>query len=405
MITKLLSRDVSLILIASFFYMACPMMVTPLIAGFSESLGASAVLMGFVGGMMNIVSLCCRPFVGNLADKVSKYRLSTIGSLLMIVACIGYVLAPSSSVIVLARIVNGIGFSCCSVCMATWISNLLPKERIGAGMGLYGTMNALAMAIAPALGISLYGRIGYRVAFIVATALAVMVLFTIQCVHDKGEVRQRAAGSKHSGFVAVDVLPVAAIIMLFAIPYCATQSFLVSYIAARGLAVSAGFFFPLYAVVLLVLRLSLANWFDKKPFLFFLGACSVCMLASIAFLTDMENDWLLFCCSSVYGRRLRHHVFGLSIDGYSSGWRGKARPGQQHLLHWFRPWHGVGANHRRPSLWSCAHRFLLSGAGIGGAAGASCIRFQSSAFSPCLSNGFSAFAGIGRILADVFFVG
>ena len=42
MITKLLTRDISLILAASFFYMACPMMVTPLIAGFSESLGASA---------------------------------------------------------------------------------------------------------------------------------------------------------------------------------------------------------------------------------------------------------------------------------------------------------------------------------------------------------------------------
>lgn len=64
MITKLLTRDISLILAASFFYMACPMMVTPLIAGFSESLGASAVLMGLVGGMMNVVSLCCRPFVG-----------------------------------------------------------------------------------------------------------------------------------------------------------------------------------------------------------------------------------------------------------------------------------------------------------------------------------------------------
>lgn len=95
MITKLLTRDISLILAASFFYMACPMMVTPLIAGFSESLGASAVLMGLVGGMMNVVSLCCRPFVGNLADKISKYRLSTIGSLLMIVACVGYIFAPT----------------------------------------------------------------------------------------------------------------------------------------------------------------------------------------------------------------------------------------------------------------------------------------------------------------------
>lgn len=139
MITKLLTRDISLILAASFFYMACPMMVTPLIAGFSESLGASAVLMGLVGGMMNVVSLCCRPFVGNLADKISKYRLSTIGSLLMIVACVGYIFAPTPAVVVGARIINGVGFSLCSVCMATWISSLLPKERVGAGMGLYGT--------------------------------------------------------------------------------------------------------------------------------------------------------------------------------------------------------------------------------------------------------------------------
>ena len=115
MITKLLTRDISLILAASFFYMACPMMVTPLIAGCSESLGASAVLMGLVGGMMNVVSLCCRPFVGNLADKISKYRLSTIGSLLMIVACVGYIFAPTPAVVVGARIIHGVGFSLCSV--------------------------------------------------------------------------------------------------------------------------------------------------------------------------------------------------------------------------------------------------------------------------------------------------
>ncbi len=119
MITKLLNRDISLILAASFFYMACPMTVTPLITGFSGSLGASAVLMGLVGGMMNVVSLCCRPFVGNLADKISKYHLSTIGSLLMVVACVGYVLAPTPSIVVAARVINGIGFSCCSVCLAT----------------------------------------------------------------------------------------------------------------------------------------------------------------------------------------------------------------------------------------------------------------------------------------------
>ena len=299
MITKLLTRDISLILAASFFYMACPMMVTPLIAGFSESLGASAVLMGLVGGMMNVVSLCCRPFVGNLADKISKYRLSTIGSLLMIVACVGYIFAPTPAVVVGARIINGGGFSLCSVCMATWISSLLPKERVGAGMGLYGTMNALAMAIAPALGIAVYGSLGYRAAFVLATVLAVAVVVTVQLVHDKGEVVQKSAPAKGRGcFVARDVLPVAAIIMLFAIPYCATQSFLVSYIAARDLAVHAGWFFPLYAIILLVLRLSLADLFDKKPFVFFLAGSSVSALIAILLLAVMQNNLVLFVAAA-----------------------------------------------------------------------------------------------------------
>lgn len=299
MITKLLTRDISLILAASFFYMACPMMVTPLIAGFSESLGASAVLMGLVGGMMNVVSLCCRPFVGNLADKISKYRLSTIGSLLMIVACVGYIFAPTPAVVVGARIINGVGFSLCSVCMATWISSLLPKERVGAGMGLYGTMNALAMAIAPALGIAVYGSLGYRAAFVLATVLAVAVVVTVQLVHDKGEVVQKSAPTKGRGsFVARDVLPVAAIIMLFAIPYCATQSFLVSYIAARDLAVHAGWFFPLYAIILLVLRLSLADLFDKKPFVFFLAGSSVSALIAILLLAVMQNNLVLFVAAA-----------------------------------------------------------------------------------------------------------
>ena len=76
---KVYSRDIILVLAASFFYLASPMLVTPLITGFSGSLGASAALMGMIGGLMNLCALFCRPFVGNLADRVSKYRLSAVG--------------------------------------------------------------------------------------------------------------------------------------------------------------------------------------------------------------------------------------------------------------------------------------------------------------------------------------
>lgn len=134
--TKLYSRDILLILAASFCYFSSPMLVTPLITGFAGSVGASAALMGVIGGVMNLCSLFCRPLVGNLADRLSKYKVSTAGAALMSLACLGYILSSHPAGIVFFRVVNGVGFACCSVCMSTWMSNLLPKEKVGSGMGV-----------------------------------------------------------------------------------------------------------------------------------------------------------------------------------------------------------------------------------------------------------------------------
>lgn len=305
MIARLFTRDISLVFAASFFYMSCSFIATPLIAGFSESLGAGAVFMGIIGATFNTVALLSRPFVGNLADRLSRAHLSSIGAALMLVGSAGYVLAPAPAVVMLARIVHGLGMSCCSICMSTWIAGLLPREHTGAGMGLYGATNALGQAVAPALGIFLYERIGYRLVFLLGTALALAVLIVIRFVSDKGAPHPQATAKKHRGLVAPNVVPVGLIIMLFAIPYCATQTYLVSYIAARGLAVHAGWFFPFYAIVLLVLRLSLADLFDKKPFRFFLGVIACCALVSLALLTVMQSNLALLaaavCMAGGYG--------------------------------------------------------------------------------------------------------
>ena len=52
--SKTYNRDIILILVSGFFYLSCPMLVTPLITGFSGSLGANAALMGIIGGVMNV---------------------------------------------------------------------------------------------------------------------------------------------------------------------------------------------------------------------------------------------------------------------------------------------------------------------------------------------------------------
>lgn len=299
--SKIYSKDIILVLAASFFYMASPMLVTPLITGFSGSIGASAALMGLVGGMMNLVSLFCRPLAGNLADRISKYKLSFIGAVFMTLACVGYIFAPNEAVVVIARIINGFGFACCSVCMATWMSDMLPKDKIGSGMGFYGTMNALAMAVAPAIGVSAYQTFGYRASFVIALVFSVAIIAVIQFIGDRGEPEKEPVSTdeeqKRIELIDVKVIPIALIIMLFAIPYCATQSFLVTYTETRGLHIFVSLFFPAYAVVLIVLRLSLRNLFDKLPFQVFLLAGIVSELMAILLLTLMNNNVIMILAS------------------------------------------------------------------------------------------------------------
>ena len=302
------SKDIILVPAATFFYMSSPMLVTPLITGFTESIGGSAAVMGFVGGLMNLCSLFCRPFAGNLADRLSKYKVSLIGAVFMSLACIGYILAPNEAVVVTARIINGIGFACCSVCMATWMSNMLPKEKIGSGMGVYGTMNALGMAVAPAIGVSVYQRFGYRMAFCIALVFSIAIIIVIQFIKDKGNPVQteKTENIKPAGeitvkprlqVVDVKVLPIAFIIMLFAIPYCATQSFLVTYAEVRNLPVTVSMFFPTYAIVLIVLRLTLRNLFDKLPFDVFLLSSCICEFLAILLLAGMRNNIMMMLAS------------------------------------------------------------------------------------------------------------
>ena len=89
------------------------------------------------------------------------------------------------------------------------------------------------------------------------------------------------------------MVPLSLTFMMFAIAYFANQSFIMNYIEARHLPVSADLFFMFYAVALLVLRLGLRDLFDSRGFRFWLTVCSLGMLAMLACMTFLFNDWML----------------------------------------------------------------------------------------------------------------
>ena len=292
------TKDVILVMAASFFFMFSTMFVNPLINGYAKSLGASSAFAGVIVGIMSIASMFLRPIAGNLTDKLSKYCLSLIGGILIMVGVIGYVIAPASNWLLIFRLINGVGFVLCTVCMSTWLAFLVPRAHVGQAMGFYGLMNALAMAVAPALAINVYQKTGYRLALIASAIAAFMMVIIIQFVGNranpkKGTAKKKSGSSHQFKIIQKNVLPIALLTTLFAFPYFSTQADLVTYAQERHLNVNVGSFFLIYAVVLLVIRIFLKNFFDTVKFGIWFWVSIGATLIYLLLLSTMKNNLMM----------------------------------------------------------------------------------------------------------------
>ena len=296
------SRDVKVLMVAGFCYLCCSMSTSPIVAGYAKSIGASGLWMGIISALTTGVAVVCRPITGNLSDRTVKFRLVVAGCLLMMAASVGYVMLPYVWGVVLFRCLHGVGYACCSIGMSTWLTMLLPPEQLGSGVGMYGTVNALAMAVAPVIGIRTRDWLGYSGSFLVGGGFALATILLSLLISNRGapvSVPEKKKAAPRMKLVYPRVLPIAIALGLITIPYTANKSFLVTYVETAGVSVQPDLFFTMYAGILVLLRVSLRRLFDKVTYSRFLLLCSLSMIASLASLYFMDG-WLLMLLAALF---------------------------------------------------------------------------------------------------------
>ena len=287
------TKDVILVMAASFFFMFSVMFVTPLINGYAISLGASAVFAGIITGIMSVVSMFLRPVAGNLTDRFSKYSLSFIGGVLILIGVAGYCLSPSGNWLLIFRLINGTGFVLATVCMTTWLAFLVPRSHVGEAMGFYGLMNALAMALAPALAINLYKVIGYKSALWLAVVAAILMIISIQFLGDHAKPKINSSKKRKIKIIQKDAIPIALLTTFFAIPYFITQADIVVYVERQYFSIAVGYFFVIYAIALLLIRIGLKKYFDLIRFGFWFWLSLIATILFLIVAAFMVNNWLM----------------------------------------------------------------------------------------------------------------
>ncbi len=133
----------------------CTQMFMSAFPQYLQQNGFSATQMGLVASGYTVSAMIMRVFAGNLIDKRGRRNMCLLGLLLFGAPICGFYFSSAAALLVILRLSQGFGSSLFGIATGTMAPDVLPKERMGEGIGYYGLFNSLATAIGPAVGVAL----------------------------------------------------------------------------------------------------------------------------------------------------------------------------------------------------------------------------------------------------------
>ncbi len=236
--------------------------IMPIMPLYVQSLGVSEGLIGLVTGAFTLTGVIIRPFAGQILDNRGRLPIYIMGLVVCVLAIFSYSIAGTVLLLMLFRLLHGVGWGIGTTGAGTIASDLIPRSRLGEGMGYYGLTTVLAMAIAPSIGLQLVHYTSYHNIFLLSggiTLLAIFLALPIKAppISKKTPEQQRGPLLEKTAFRA------AVAIFFITLTYGAVVTFLAIYTAELGI-VNIGPFFTVYALTLLAVRPLSGKLADKK---------------------------------------------------------------------------------------------------------------------------------------------
>ena len=172
------SRSVLSVLVTALVGFGSYLFIQALLPLQISELGGNATLVGVILAAFSVSSVVIRPLLGRLTDAIGPRTILLLGVAILSVSAIGY-LIPALGVMLLVRVVHGIGWAAFNTGALTSIATLAPSERRGEASGIYNLMPAIAQLAFPAVGIIVAERLGLQVAFGVSCGIALVGVIVI----------------------------------------------------------------------------------------------------------------------------------------------------------------------------------------------------------------------------------
>ncbi len=228
---------------------------------FITSLGGDAFAIGVAAALFSLATVFTRPFVGWIIDTRGRRTILLIGLVGLALMPLGYCIAAGISLTIILRTIHGMFHAVASNANSTWVADIVPRKRMGEGLGMHGLSLAISTAIAPAIGLSIMGAFGFRPLFVL-TSISIVIAFCLTLfIRNKNYVLEKKPLRLTELFEPMS-LPAAITQCLFMITYSTVEVFVAIYASKEGLP-SGGIYFIFIAISTLITRVALGRFVDS----------------------------------------------------------------------------------------------------------------------------------------------
>ncbi len=156
-----------------------------------------------IASLTGAVPVVFAVFIGYLGDRTNRIRLSRVAAVIWGLTAVATGLAPVVVVLVLARIVGGIGLLANETVYPSLLSDYYPPQRLGSVFGSYRIgAHGLALLGGPLAGV-VAAAIGWRSAFVILALPTFVLALALVALHEpeRGESQGLAAAGDSLGSI------------------------------------------------------------------------------------------------------------------------------------------------------------------------------------------------------------
>ncbi len=299
----------------------------PTLPIYIQERGGSEGMAGLAMAVLTIAAVIIRPVTGCALDRYGRRAILIIGLLTFLIPSLAYILLLPIAPLLFFRFIQGFGWGIGNTSQGTVVSDVIPRNRMGEGLGFFGLATSISLAVAPAAGLWLVEHVSFQVLFIFSSLLTGFSLVLAMLVKYP---ELNKSGSKSSMvFIEKASICPSAITLLTTITYSSLLSFLALYAKQKGIS-PAGVFFVVMAVTTFVSRPLSGIVIDKKgstgyDLIIFSGLAAI--IGSMVVIAQTFSLWYLIIGGILYGLGfgfVQPATLAICINSVSSARRGAA---------------------------------------------------------------------------------